>query len=369
MQNSFSFRRLAMKTSTRYGFTIVELLVVIAIIGVILALVFPAVQQAREAGRRANCTSNLRQLALAALNYQETYKTFPPGCIHSTTNQAHTTGAASPHSVDVPCGMIGWSAFLLPFLEAGETVYKDIDFSLPAFADYCGAEHDGRCDEVFSVLSTTSKGEGNISASRNCPPVLRCPSVPHVALSMKGMKDYAANGAVDYPERVDTNPKNSEVDKNRAVLMGVFYRNSGVALTDIKDGSSHTFLFLEQSAMSLPEADKQTDFGANPFFFVNHGSQGFAVCSIYDALPIDQVISVSPNFLSLDIATRGPRSFHPLGLNSVLGDGSVKYIRETISPSIWEATFTRSQGQYDWSASPPDRLQFGGGLKTAETLK
>ena len=356
-----------MKTSGRHGFTIVELLVVIAIIGVIVGLIFPAVQQAREAGRRATCTSNLRQLALAAINYQETYKVFPPGCIHFTPNNAyndtHSTGAGGTHSTDVPCGMIGWAAFLLPFLEAGETLYRDINFSQPAYADYCGyGEHlNGPCD----LLSTTS----NVAASRNCPSIFRCPSVPHKSQSIKGMKDYAANGGADFPERVNTDHRNADIGENKSVFLGVFYRNSGVPLTDIKDGSSHTFLFVEQSAMSFPEAMSQTEYGANPFFFVNHGSQGFAVCHIRSG---SGDVEVSPNALTLDSATWGPRSFHPVGLNVVFGDGAVKYLREIISRSVWEATFSRSQGPYNYRttfSTPDEWKQFGGGLKTADMLR
>ena len=357
-----------MKPSVRFGFTIVELLVVIAIIGVIVGLIFPAVQQAREAGRRATCVSNLHQLAFAAINYQETYKVFPPGCLHLPTNTFDNGKEGvedSGASVDIPCGMIGWPAFLLPFLEAGDTLYRDIDFSQPAYADYCGHEHlDGPCP----TLSTTT----NIAASRNCPSIFRCPSTLHVSQSMKGMKDYAANGAVDWPERVNHDLKtNTDNDRarNRAAVMGVFYRNSGVSLTNIKDGSSHTFLFVEQSAMLLPKTycPKPAEFGANPFFFVNSGSQGFAVCYIPG-----EGNAISPNDLSLDVATRGPRSFHPIGLNSVMGDGSTKFIRETIGNSVWQATFTRSQGQYDYRTTfttPSEMLEFGGGLRTAESLR
>ena len=347
-----------MKTSIRFGFTLVELLVAIAIIGVIVALIFPAVQLAREASRRSSCINNLRQIALAAIQYQENHQVFPPGCIHfpvPANNTACVKKSDGPHSVDVDCGMIGWSAFLLPFLEAGETVYRDINFLQPAFADYCGAEHvDTHCPSV---------GADNRGASQNCPAVFRCPTTPHRSQSMRGMKDYAANGCVDWPERVNTDTKNVEVHKNRAAVMGVFYRNSGIRLTDVKDGLSHTFLFLEQSAMSFPEATVPNEFGANPFFFVNHGSQGFAVCSI-------QGDAISPNSpLGIDLPTRGPRSFHPEGLNSAFGDGSVRSVRETISRRIWEATFTRSQGQYDWLPTPGDPLHFGGGLRTAETLR
>ena len=360
-----------MRTSMRRGFTIVELLVVIAIIGVIVALTLPAVQQAREAARLATCSSNLRQMALAAMNYQEIHKVFPPGCLHFPTNRPHQTGAAPEHSVDIPCGMIGWAAFLLPFLEAGETVYSDIVFSAPAYADYCGINHPSEpsCSANGPCSGVVTKE--NERASRNCPSIFRCPSTPHTSLSMKGMKDYAANGGADFPERVSSDTKNKDVGWNKAALVGVFYRNSGVPLTNIKDGLSNTFLFLEQSSMSFPEAASPTEFGANPFFFVNHGSQGFAVCNIRDS-STPGGLSIMPNALTIDSATRGPRGFHTLGLHAALADGSVKYVRDTVHQAIWEATFTRSQGAYDYKtifSDENDWKQFGGGLRTVVTLR
>jgi prepilin-type N-terminal cleavage/methylation domain-containing protein len=107
------------------AFTLVELLVVIAIIGVLVALLLPAVQAAREAARRAQCSNNLKQMALAMLNYEDTYKCLPPGrtgCDGATGNQCtgFTTGA----------GTLGWSAFVstLPFLEQSALSNK-IDYA------------------------------------------------------------------------------------------------------------------------------------------------------------------------------------------------------------------------------------------------
>src|SRR5687768_17461057 len=87
------------------GFTLVELLVVIAIIGILVALLLPAVQAAREAGRRTQCTNNMKQLGLALHNRHDTLKSFPKGCVWNTP----TTYYDSPRS--------GWNYSLFPFIE------------------------------------------------------------------------------------------------------------------------------------------------------------------------------------------------------------------------------------------------------------
>ena len=98
-----------MRSVRRFGFTLVELLVVIAIIGILVALLLPAVQAAREAARRMQCGNNLKQLGLAVHNYADTHKTFPSGYIH--TNAATRTALERSHW--------SWGALVLPFVEQG----------------------------------------------------------------------------------------------------------------------------------------------------------------------------------------------------------------------------------------------------------
>src|SRR5215831_3839271 len=121
-----------------FGFTLVELLVVIAIIGVLVALLLPAVQTAREAARRSSCTNNLRQLSLGALNYEDTFKRLPPG----STGQYTGGGTSAPQFVapwrdptvgNVPWGHFSWAAIILPYVEQ-QNLYNMIDFNSPAFA-------------------------------------------------------------------------------------------------------------------------------------------------------------------------------------------------------------------------------------------
>src|SRR3954447_15007821 len=106
-----------LRTRSRRGFTLIELLVVIAIIGVLIALLLPAVQAAREAARRAQCTNNLKQIALAMHNYHDTVGSFPPGGISGGDPNGWWSGGWWP-----------WTVFILPAMEQG-TLYNAINFS------------------------------------------------------------------------------------------------------------------------------------------------------------------------------------------------------------------------------------------------
>src|SRR5262245_56630632 len=102
------------------GFTLVELLVVIAIIGVLVALLLPAIQAAREASRRATCTNQLKQIALAALNFESANKWLPPGCPHAgeTTGAPLYAVAGTQAGAEYKCYGPDWAVQLFPFIEA-----------------------------------------------------------------------------------------------------------------------------------------------------------------------------------------------------------------------------------------------------------
>ena len=198
---------------SRRAFTLVELLVVIAIIGLLVALLLPAVQAARESARRSQCNNNLKQIALAAQNYHDLMRSLPPGYCASV---AYVDGAS-----DTTMGW-GWPAFILPHLEQ-RAVYEGVNFSLPI-------EHPANARAVHASITTYV-----------CPSDIAQAApygVPNAAggvVALAGITSYA--GCVGGDE-------SGVSDKTGT---GVFYRNSGTRLAEISDGTSTTILVGEKA--------------------------------------------------------------------------------------------------------------------------
>lgn len=189
------------------AFTLVELLVVIAIIGVLVGLLLPAVQAAREAARRMQCSNNMRQVALAALNYEAACRRLPASRISRTDDRLGPANSLSVH------------ARLLPFMEASQ-VYSLIDF---------GAEwNDSR----------------NESARMTTVGTFRCPSDPatYIPAIAGGVNNYYVNsGTIPLWNRTIAAPLSEVPDCN-----GVFFRDSFLKLASITDGLSTTAAICER---------------------------------------------------------------------------------------------------------------------------
>ena len=183
----------------RRGFTLIELLVVIAIIAVLISLLLPAVQQAREAARRSQCKNNLKQLGLALHNYHDTYSVFPPGALAlSTTGVAYKPGDTEPSRTAVVGGW-GWTVFVLPFIDQGPlynslapngnnfpsaptTLTKTI---LPVFL--CPSDASG---SIHTATAMGGDGATNGHAKSNYPAIYGSTSVDYV---QKSAAKYARN--------------------------------------------------------------------------------------------------------------------------------------------------------------------------------
>ncbi len=189
--------------STGNAFTLVELLVVIAIIGILIALLLPAVQAARETARRMSCTNNLRQIGIGLHNYHGALKSFPPGCIEPFFKMSGGR-------------QFGWSAFLLPFIEQ-QPLHKMIDFNQPYNA------------------------EENAEAAAQLVPTYICPSTrrPSLLVQGRGVTDY---GGI-FGEAIPPNP----ADGTWTGENGMMIYDRAFRIRDVRDGTSHTLIISEDS--------------------------------------------------------------------------------------------------------------------------
>lgn len=198
------------RSRTRLGFTLVELLVVIAIIGILVALLLPAVQAAREAARRMSCSNNQKQLALSLHNYHDTYKSFPPESVW-VRRYANQPGGVAPTPADRR--NYTWICLALPFFEQG-TIGTQINFSLPFYTQTLPNGIPIRSLEIPSLL---------------CPSDERFENLPHGF----GYTSYAGAEGWDWWNR------------SGEVYAGVFTLLKSTKLSNIKDGTSNTIMLGE----------------------------------------------------------------------------------------------------------------------------
>jgi prepilin-type processing-associated H-X9-DG protein len=302
----------------------VELLIVIAMISALVGLLLPAVQRVREVAKRTSCANNLHQLALAARNYESIY-----GCLPSGSKGPMNPDGTFPYpwydlvnGPAYPWGHFGWPVLLLPYLEQ-DTLYRQIDFTVPAFA--------------ISVPFSDGLDRGpagdptNSFAATHMPKVFSCPSA-HRAKSRDQFKDFAINfGSGMTLGHHQLGPERSPVP-----LDGLAWVNSHVELKDITDGLSST-IFIIESANFSSHNGIPTDVGSNQFFWIDLNAAGYAASSDADGTP------APPN--STTFSNRGAHSDHPKGVQAVMVDGHVIWIPNSVDFTVYQALFTRAGGE------------------------
>jgi type II secretory pathway pseudopilin PulG len=311
----------------------VELLVVIAIIGVLVALLLPAVQAAREAARRTQCGNNLKQLAIAYHNYHDTYLQFPAGnlAVNAWSVGAARISGVAENNGGFYNGMWGWPVGILPFMEGGNLAAQ---FDMPQ-RPYVAE----RSDVWFGDFGPeTSPGPLNILPCQQMPKTFTCPSTPNTQATGR-YKDYAINagGGVNITACCPERALNSD---------GIGHKNSRIRMAEITDGTSNTFMHLEQASTYSelgrgPSGTKFKWLPTNPFVWVNHHSQGMAIAAVGTGRPMP------PNPIPALMYAWGQMGrtvwgFHPGGIQASLCDGSVRYVPNTIAQATWQGTFTRN---------------------------
>jgi len=306
----------------RRGFTLIELLVVIAIIGVLVALLLPAVQSAREAARRAQCTNNLKQLALAALNYESASGCYPGGSYSNYNGGAPAKGCANGVA---PCAFPeNFSVFvrMLPYTEQS-AMYNAVNFNFTSSnfenisiagvrLNILTCPSDTRNDPVAFVLGTPNSAFNLIGGSPPPGNWLVCYS------------SYAGNaGTWDFGTTTLANPA------VRAMYNGVIYNDSSTAVAHVTDGTSGTMLFAEHSHYMALQND--------PNFYVSDNS--WQSGRWYDTL-FSTLYPISINLQANPAQANGPfgfyagtaaNSLHPGGANFAFCDGSVRFLKSTIN--------------------------------------
>ncbi len=323
----------------RRGFTLVELLVVIAIIGILVALLLPAVQAAREAARRTQCTNNVKQVALAVHNYHAAFEQFPPGYGYFDDKAPYgNTSNDAGNGCEWP-----WIPRLYPFLEQ-ESLARRVKWHL-------------RVGSPSSTWTTDDRMPMEAQLS-----VLHCPSDTNTNRLFDGRQSswggYLVQGRSSYAgnfgQGIMEAPRSSRV-------RGVFEYNWGARFSDIRDGTSSTLLTSELVTGHTLTVRGTVAYDEGPVFMVDYTPNDRTPDIVRWCDKRDAPATNSPGPCAYAGGTMGgtatavnmilhtSRSAHPGGVVAALCDGSVRFFSGSISDAIWQCLGSSAGGEIvDW---------------------
>jgi prepilin-type N-terminal cleavage/methylation domain-containing protein/prepilin-type processing-associated H-X9-DG protein len=297
------------------GFTLIELLVVIAIIAVLIALLLPAVQSAREAARRSQCTNNLKQLALAAMNYESGNGCYPP----------NATFILSSPSAEEPYGGqdMGFLVRMLPFYEQSA---------------------------LFNAynLKTSVTHPSNITLVGVSISTLLCPSDPTMAEKVNlsgpdpanytptlgGEYNYVLPPGTWYQSQTNYSCMTGPIAHINPGAMGIIFDGGVTRVAGVTDGTSNTMIITEVATGWIPPSMLTSRLGYNLWNFEDTCDSEYAP---------NPRRYVPLNYTSVDlIADFSSSSMHPGGVNVAFADGSVHFVKDSVSS--WPNTAANGYG-------------------------
>jgi prepilin-type N-terminal cleavage/methylation domain-containing protein/prepilin-type processing-associated H-X9-DG protein len=302
----------------RLGFTLVELLVVIAIIGVLVALLLPAVQSAREAARRQTCLNNLKQIALAMHNYEDTNKVLPVGLM----------GGA----VTTPDDGFGWGTAILPFIEQ-KALFDQINPNGQA----------GVFRAVFNATALPMKGGETPIKTYRCP-TSQLPKVVDATWRLPGAGVYPPSSRLFLGYAINDYKGNGGgcVNDNDGVL-GKRAEIPWVRFAEITDGLSNVPLVAESSYVTANSSTAPTSITAWPVWVGGPGSDESIRYESGTSTPIN--CRCTPTTMINAINDDCVFSWHPNGAQVSFCDGSVKFISQNIAAQTWCNMNSRNDGR------------------------
>jgi prepilin-type N-terminal cleavage/methylation domain-containing protein/prepilin-type processing-associated H-X9-DG protein len=303
------------RSKQRQGFTLVELLVVIAIIGILVALLLPAVQAAREAARRMQCSNNLKQLTLAMHNYHDTYKTLPPAYLPKRQGDVPTGAIIAPLNTNDTTQVWSWGAVVMPFIEGGTTVdllsVGNVHLGLP---------------NAVNALSTPASLTIIQTSQKN----YLCPSDVAPEINNQGFRNLRGLQTATSNYVASNSSWRPGVNGGNANETGLFIAERGRNFRDVLDGTSNV-VALGERRWQLKRTDTGAIFiaGAGLVFGTprqaDNAERAGAVLATGAAQLNRRDASVVANAIRMGFSSQ-----HPGGAMFSLADGSVRFIAETI---------------------------------------